>query len=952
VNAVASDAALGKGLAMDDSRRENGQFSDERCVGFATRHLAITNASLRRWWRLHGPIALAVWQSVLLSSCGDDPPKASSASGARTGGRDGSSGRGGVGAGRGGRAGAAGGSVVQPPETGGSSTTGGEGGETTRAGASGTSGRGGSGGSSGFPAGGRGGDSGEGGWAGTVAGSMQAAGQGGQAEAETCDDLDCGAQHRGCEEDAEGARCTDCSKGFEEKGGLCVCPAGKVFDESQGKCRSPLSCDDLCPGLPCTEATSESDAECVDACGTSEGWSAATSSCLQCLTALPCTAEGETGLRLATIETAGGSCICQTLPGFYFGPEGSVAEKCDADGDGWVNEKAQPSVESANPVLRENARCNVRYVPGFRLVSEQGQSFESKTLEDMTDAFPGDDSLGIPAGLPLYESPLNDGASGTRPFYGDGVSGRELHPEEVNSLTKACLSELGDTNDNGATDVEEEPGSELTRSFATGKLESYYEKYTAYAYYLELFDGWHDADAAEYVIKERARGTGGVPVKYPDGASDYVLECVRHPDTLYTWSGPDLTAPSSVGSDFIRFGDAPGIGHPSQFKCVHVVNALAYGSANEVDDPELVTVDVATGKLVRQRAGSPIKYAWTTNSCYATSVSAPGFPDNPEYPVLACATDVEPPPPGSVRWAAVAYEDYANESPYVDLEHPGAYQRGCENDCAQNLTWTECYTCQADEWGDGAVVPKDAGSECESTRVCDGTGVCGDCVPGDTRCSTETMHQICTSGRVWKDDVSCSFQCNMATGTCYPQCVPDARQCAAGLPQHCEADGTWLSEAACASGRECVGAGECLKSNGQTCSTIADCASNVCGTYYQDADGDGSGGTPINLCGSSPPDGYASSAEDCCDSDVNAKPGQSAYFVGKNACNSFDYDCVNGEEKRWPLAFDWSCSFDGWTPGAAVPGCGIEGNWYTSFYLGSEGVCYAVAAGTKRQECH
>jgi hypothetical protein len=66
----------------------------------------------------------------------------------------------------------------------------------------------------------------------------------------------------------------------------------------------------------------------------------------------------------------------------------------------------------------------------------------------------------------------------------------------------------------------------------------------------------------------------------------------------------------------------------------------------------------------------------------------------------------------------------------------------------------------------------------------------------------------------------------------------------------------------------------------------------VCSTFYLDSDGDGYGvGTGISHCGTTPPTGYANNAGDCCDTDANAHPGQSAYFTTADACGSFDYNC-------------------------------------------------------------
>jgi hypothetical protein len=82
----------------------------------------------------------------------------------------------------------------------------------------------------------------------------------------------------------------------------------------------------------------------------------------------------------------------------------------------------------------------------------------------------------------------------------------------------------------------------------------------------------------------------------------------------------------------------------------------------------------------------------------------------------------------------------------------------------------------------------------------------------------------------------------------------------------------------------------------QVCKVDADCASLNCVTFYVDHDGDGYGETAktIQFCeeqGAAPPIGYVSQGGDCCDSDANAHPGQTAYFTTEDACGSWDYSC-------------------------------------------------------------
>lgn len=79
---------------------------------------------------------------------------------------------------------------------------------------------------------------------------------------------------------------------------------------------------------------------------------------------------------------------------------------------------------------------------------------------------------------------------------------------------------------------------------------------------------------------------------------------------------------------------------------------------------------------------------------------------------------------------------------------------------------------------------------------------------------------------------------------------------------------------------------------------------------------------------------------DCCDTDKNVHPGQTAFFTTPGACGGFDYDC-NGQitEEYGAASCSWntfSCSGDGFA--APVPGCGDFGTftscsipWYDVF---------------------
>ena len=95
-------------------------------------------------------------------------------------------------------------------------------------------------------------------------------------------------------------------------------------------------------------------------------------------------------------------------------------------------------------------------------------------------------------------------------------------------------------------------------------------------------------------------------------------------------------------------------------------------------------------------------------------------------------------------------------------------------------------------------------------------------------------------------------------------------------------------------------------------------------TGYTDADGDNYGtGSSQQICsGASLPSGYASQGGDCCDTDANAKPGQTSYFTSTNACGSWDYDCDSSISKSSAsCGYAASCSPTGSVSYCSAPYC-------------------------------
>jgi hypothetical protein len=424
------------------------------------------------------------------------------------------------------------------------------------------------------------------------------------------------------------------------------------------------------------------------------------------------------------LRVEGDRCVCETRAGYFVstGNAGS-AEPCDADGDGWVNDGAQPALEGTDAVLRANARCRLRHVKSFVLQNEDGDS-NAATAEDLTARFA--------AGLPLYESARNDGReqSALPAPYGLVHAGKA-----INSLTKACVDASADFDDNRIADVSEgalSPAATtvVDRVGTNATLASYYGAYVRYSYFLELASGWYERGPAAgapgvYRIQERRR-VSDVGLRYPDATPSYWQECRRDTDVAYTGA-----AQSRVGGDFTLpelHPPATGMGHESQFKCVVVYDASRYpADYNEASHPEAFYVDAQSGKLTRRDAiTATVTHALeaVANECSASAeLAAPrGVSSlNPVRVAVTCALRAvfasggsSGTPVARASWALVSGYAYSGST----------YQRGCIDQC------------------------QSAGSACGPASVCDsssGARTCT-CQGGYTEMPGETQLALRHSG--------------------------------------------------------------------------------------------------------------------------------------------------------------------------------------------------------------
>jgi hypothetical protein len=510
----------------------------------------------------------------------------------------------------------------------------------------------------------------------------------------SCDAAGCAATHLGCTPPGphSDAACTGCARGYLASGGACVpancvalqaeceaqnrlcstlpgggaacetCKAGYVADAVGPACRLPYTCATLpasCPGgQVCVPGTGSSDAFCRDAA------------------CPPCNGPGEGGVWPAL--TQAGRCICRTLPGFFYTVSGSVGTyPCDADADGWTRVSAWYSIASADPALRENARCDLRRVEGFRLHNEQGQ-WKHYTLGEL---------------VPLYETIRNDdqarldqvsppGAGSPEvPLYGARYGpARALRAVELNSLTKACAGERADHNDNRLSDISEwgrPPVGQAPVSAGAfpAELLHAFELYTRYSYFVELHGGWYEAGPGgapgTYHLAEKDRSGSSFPLRYGREASgqvtsDYWKDCPRARDVWYSDAAP------AVGLDFASASAArgwSGMTHHSQFKCVRVVDDATYAATDHESSRHVQSV----ATLGDPSAGAERDHLRAmVNGCFATPEAGRPVASgrNPIDPIITC---VASPPAaeqvGGVFWAAVR------------ITASSRYYRGCILQC-------------------------------------------------------------------------------------------------------------------------------------------------------------------------------------------------------------------------------------------------------------------------------
>ncbi len=440
-----------------------------------------------------------------------------------------------------------------------------------------------------------------------------------------CETLNCEADGRQCDPEPT-AVCTDCLE--------------TMVEDIAGFCREPLTCGDLsCGQLECVEAPEGvvTDARCVTPCSDSQLWNG--SACVPCP---PCDGPGVVGREAR--PTLAGWCICETEPGYFYSVANEVgAVPCDADADGWVRESARFVYEAGDPVLIENARCELREIDRITLESESGD------VQEVLLATP----------LPLFESVRNDDDRALReawaqaelPTDGWGPSGVGMSAALLNPFTKLCDSPRADYNDNGLADAYEYGSAPPAPGFRLDQL-----PFNTHSYFLELYRGWYEPLGSDplqgaWHIAERPRAQdaeGAVPLGYQSDG-EYWQQCLRRAD-------PNLGQEPPVGLDFADLG----LLHHSQFKCV-------------------VVRDVPDEEEPLEMTPAEADSLFELNDCEAADEPSADSEANPAEPQIHCTPQETLPQPNTAVWGAVPYTPYQANPAHV------GYLGGCVNTCAEAM---------------------------------------------------------------------------------------------------------------------------------------------------------------------------------------------------------------------------------------------------------------------------
>jgi hypothetical protein len=372
--------------------------------------------------------------------------------------------------------------------------------------------------------------------------------------------------------------CIDANQGCQTVAGVTQCGGcltGFQLDDT-GKCAFVANCGNLaCTDLEYCDLSSPATPTCAakpcaGAKTAAKSHDPAAPECKSCST-LNCTGAGLTG-NVWPYTDKNGYCLCETLPGYYLSAgQFTTPFACDKDNDGWVRSDAAIVISGCDKALgdascdidrKANARCNVTSVDGVLLQDEYGiaQEFVWCGGSDVKAA-------GECAALPmrLIETEINDKArpesEAASPYYGAG--GRQLKPEELTWLTKACIDTAGDYNGDFQSDLDETQETVPTNA-TNPKVPVWTDDQLAlhqFAYFVELYVASYEPGGVtpglgKLRIRERSRCELEFPLRYQpvtltDDVSIYAPYAATPTDNPY-WQNDKVTPAEGPGKDYWR----------------------------------------------------------------------------------------------------------------------------------------------------------------------------------------------------------------------------------------------------------------------------------------------------------------------------------------------------------------------------------------------------------------
>ncbi len=353
------------------------------------------------------------------------------------------------------------------------------------------------------------------------------------------------------------------------------CLTGYKLDSVSGKCVTAANCGGAsCAATEYCDLASGPTPTCAPRpcpIGQAATNHDAAPTCQACT--LDCSGPGLTGQTWPYTDK-GKKCICETdKDHFLVYPLTNVGTLCDADGDGWVRSDAAQILSgcdvgapagSCDTERKANARCNVSAIDGVLLQDEYGIAKEFVWCDD--GAVKGKtDCSGVAKPMRLIETQLNDEPRATSndtksPTY--GATGRQLRPEELTFLTKACIDVSADYNGDYQSDISE---TQQTLPDAGSQVWTAEQKALhQFAYFVELYVASYYPTAGapglgKLVIRERSRCELDFPLRYDpsvtltDTASAQWLPYGTTPtDNPYAVTGQVKPAPNGAGKDYWR----------------------------------------------------------------------------------------------------------------------------------------------------------------------------------------------------------------------------------------------------------------------------------------------------------------------------------------------------------------------------------------------------------------